>query len=180
MNSINLDKVAAQQAQEIMKVLEIKFGKDLQNRLDPKSVENLATKALGVLQEQGIYAGILFLLSRSGEKTDPSYLNGEQICACYIIKTLLNILNHDAFKEWGYGLNNGLDWKTINSRNMNMNMKTTILNHVASDSGLLENIDRLFLIKSLYEQILIYTRYSAKAAKIDVAAQDDNKEDEEE
>lgn len=153
MSLINLDKIAAQTAQEIMKVIgESPGGK----KVDVKKVENLATKALGVFQEQGIYAGMLFLLSRSGDR-DTSKLDGEKVTACYITRSLLNILESGPFKSWNYGLGKSLDWKEVNTR------KTEILNKLIEANKLLDNLDHLFLVKSLYEQVLIYTRYAAKA-----------------
>ena len=52
---LNLDRLAAQRAQQ---VIERTKG---QKHTD---VDNTATKALGVLQENGIYACALYLLSR--------------------------------------------------------------------------------------------------------------------
>ncbi|CAG0995745.1 hypothetical protein METP2_02903 [Methanosarcinales archaeon] len=61
MTSINLDRLAAEHAQQMVSNLE----------KDNKSVavlERLVTKTLGVLQAQGVYAMMLYLWSRSGDE----------------------------------------------------------------------------------------------------------------
>lgn len=163
MDRINLDKIAAEKAQEILAVRNKKVGKNLKN-VDIKTLENLATKVLGVIQEQGIYAGILFLFSRSGATNKKEKLDSEKIICCYIATTLLNVLLHDSFKPWNFALTPTLlKWSDINIDGKKLNL----LNELAKENKLLDDIDKLFLMKSLYEQILIYTRFSAKAAKIE-------------
>lgn len=58
--TLNLDKLAAEHAQAIIR-----------DTSDVKSadVENTVTKSLGVLQENGLYAFFLFLYSRSDKET---------------------------------------------------------------------------------------------------------------
>ena len=56
--SRNLDRLAAQTAQAIVNEGAGKDGKGAEK------LENMATKALGVVQENGVYAGMLFLYSR--------------------------------------------------------------------------------------------------------------------
>lgn len=53
----NLDQIAAETAQEMVK-----------NAGAPKELDILVTKTLGVLQENGVYACVLFLDSRSGKE----------------------------------------------------------------------------------------------------------------
>ena len=55
MNTLNLDQLVAQYAQKIIR----DGGAD---------IENLITKTLGVLQEQSVYACLLFLFSRTNSK----------------------------------------------------------------------------------------------------------------
>jgi hypothetical protein len=69
----SLDYLAAFTAQKITEII----GRGVPS----SNVENLSTKTLGILQEQGIYAMFLFLLSRSGEGTN---MNNEQLVACEI------------------------------------------------------------------------------------------------
>ncbi len=54
----NLDYLAARRAQELIGALKDKKG------LKIKDAENSLTKALGVLQENGVYACFLYLLAR--------------------------------------------------------------------------------------------------------------------
>lgn len=122
MTALNLDQLAAQCAQKI-----VADGK--------ADIENLVTKTLGVLQEQGVYACMLFLSSRSGnekglaEKTRPHLYN--------LLKEL------PAF---------------ANSQVTDANPLQFFSDTVCDD------LDTLLLVKDLYEQTLIYARYGAKAA----------------
>ena len=123
MKQLNLDQLAAQYAQKI-----VADGK--------AEIENLITITLGVLQEQGVYACMLFLFSRTSksekslaEKTCPHLYN--------LLKELpvfANSLISDANALQFFG------------------------NTVCAD------LDTLLLVKELYEQTLIYARYGAKAA----------------
>ncbi len=62
----NLDQLAAQKAQQIVK-----------DAVSAKELDILATKTLGVLQENGVYAAALFLESR-GKKEQELAQNIEQ------------------------------------------------------------------------------------------------------
>lgn len=121
MKQLNLDQLAAQYAQKI-----VADGK--------ADIENLITKSLGVLQEQGVYACLLFLFSRTGneknlaEKTRPHLYD------------LLKALPVFADKE-------------ITNQNALQFFADTVCN----------DLDTLLLVKELYEQTLIYARYGAKA-----------------
>ncbi len=59
MGVTNLDRLSATYAQRIAALSTNDDGE--------KKLENLVTKALGVLQENGIYAAMLFLYSRSND-----------------------------------------------------------------------------------------------------------------
>jgi hypothetical protein len=122
MTQLNLDQIAARYAQKI-----VKDGQD--------GLENLITKTLGVLQEQGVYACMLFLFSRTGnekcpaEKTRPHLYN--------LLKEL------PAFMKEKINDQNALEF---------------FADKVCND------LDTLLLVKELTEQTLIYARYGAKAA----------------
>jgi hypothetical protein len=123
----NLDQLAALYAQEM-----VKKGKPV------TVLERLVTKTLGVLQAQGVYAMILYLLSRSGEeeKIAPIICN-----ECYaLIKELPEFSGISVPSD-----------------------KKKILEFYSSND-ILGKIDTLLLIRDLYEQTLIYARYGAKAA----------------
>lgn len=122
MEHLNLDQKAAQYAQAIV-------------RNGGAEIENLVTKALGVLQEQGVYACILFLLANK----DQNIL----LPLCALLKEL------PAFHA-----NPAIPTERTDS-------KVTL--KFFSDTVCSE-LDTLLLIKDLYEQTLIYARYGAKAA----------------
>lgn len=122
MTTLNLDQLAAQYAQKI--VADGKAG-----------IENLITKTLGVLQEQGVYACILFLFSRTSNekglaaKTRPHF---------YALLNELPAFAHSPISD--------------------ANALQFFSDTVCAD------LDTLLLVKELYEQTLIYARYGAKAA----------------
>jgi hypothetical protein len=121
---INLDQRAAQYAQKI-----VVDGED--------GLENLITKTLGVLQEQGVYACLLFLFSRTSKEKD---------LANKIRPHLYNLVKElPAFQQSEINDENGLQFFS---------------DTVCSD------LDTLFLVKDLYEQTMIYARYGAKAEGI--------------
>ncbi len=155
---LNLDKLAAQTAQAIVQdVLKeaqkeaekeaSKQGKSQEETkiaiqgLQKKRIETLgrlSTKALGVLQSQGVYACMLFLYSRSSDesKVAPS-IRRQLLKALEEIPGLSNIPNDNASEALSF-----------------------FTEQVAGNS-----LDTLLLIRDLYEQTLIYARYGAKAAK---------------
>lgn len=121
---INLDRLAAECAQRI-----IDHTKDKKS----SEVDNTVTKALGVLQENGVYACFLYLLAKEKE-------NGS-----IVIDEMLNLLA---------GLNFG--WtKPAN------NDPESVLSHISSKVTV--DLERLLLAKETLEQMLIYARYGAKA-----------------
>lgn len=124
----DLDLLAAKTAQEIIK-----------QTARPKNageVENLITKALGVLQENGVYAALLYLYSRSGNDKAVA----EQ--ARNKLLDLLSKLEIGLPKLPGYDAKNALEFMT---------------------NSVCDNLDRLLLVKQVWEQTLIYARYGAKA-----------------
>jgi hypothetical protein len=124
----NLDRIAAQTAQSIITGTKNK-------KCDADNVENLVTKALGVLQENGVYASMLYLYSRSSAVERPI----AEECR----SNLLFILSD-------------LNLKLPERPNASIALKF-LTDKVCND------LDRLLLVKQLWEQTLIYTRYGAKA-----------------
>lgn len=125
---INVDYMASQYAQKIVKKVEKK---------DMKALETLTTKTLAVLQEQGVYAMALFLLSRKDEES----------ISRTIREFLCNMLE---------------EIPTFNYENKCKNEE--ILEYYSSVTN---DLDLLLLIRSIYVKTLIYTRYGAKAARIE-------------
>lgn len=135
-NMLNLDQQAAIQSQII-----VREGVKVK---DAKAVENLITKTLGVLQEQGVYAMMLFLFSRTSdeEKIAP------HICApLYVLLRQLPVFQDNTDLA-------GFDENTAAEPVLQFSAQT-----------LCNNLDTLLLVKDLYEQTLIYARYGAKAAR---------------
>jgi hypothetical protein len=123
----NLDQLAAKYAQEV-----IKNSKD--KDID---IENTVTKALGVLQENGVYACFLYLMAKEDEKREK-----------VVVKNMLGLLD-----ELNFG------WGKPNNPSDNKEVLEYIINKVTVD------LERLLLAKETLEQMLIYARYGAKACK---------------
>lgn len=129
-NLTNLDALAAQAAQKI--VLEKKI-KD-----KPKELDILATKVLGVLQENGPYAMALFLASRSRKvEQEIAEVIGDQLFSGDMFNAL-----------FGDGIRPPTD---------KMERMKFLSEEIAPHLG------RLLLLKQVWEQTLIYVRYGAKA-----------------
>jgi hypothetical protein len=128
----NLDLLAARAANGI--VDDQVSGQGEAKAKQAKALDNVATKALGVFQENGVYAGVLFLLSTSQDGA----------MARHIARVLTELTG-----KLGYG------W--------------TVPAPGAADTlayysdVVCSELDRLLLVKGLFEQVLVYVRYSAKA-----------------
>ncbi len=131
--NLNLDKVAAERAQTMINNAKKAIDK-VKKPVD--TLERLATKSLGVLQEQGVYAMMLFLFSRTGDEDKVA-----PIIRAQLYESLKEI---PAFKK-SQILDNADKALEFYARNV------------------LDNIDTLLLVRDLYEQTLIYARYAAKA-----------------
>lgn len=124
----NLDLLAAQTAQQIIA--------DTMS-FKPAEVDNLATKALGVLQENGVYAAMLFLFSR-GDKDG-------QIASSVRLR-LLQLAAQEILNQ-------------STPDNQAQAALQFVTDHISND------LDTLLLVKQVWEQTLIYVRYGAKARK---------------
>lgn len=120
----NLDWLAAKHAQQI-----------IEQTQDKKAavVDNIVTKGLGVLQENGVYACFLYLLAKEKD-------NGK-----VVVEEMLNLLN-----ALGFGWGKPSDMKA-----------DTVLKHITDTVTV--DLERLLLAKETLEQMLIYARYGAKA-----------------
>lgn len=126
---INVDYVASQYAQKIVKEVDKK---------DMKTLEILATRTLAVLHEQGVYTMVLFLLSRREEESISRTIR-EVLCS--MLEEIPNF-----------------------SYEPSKCKKEEILGYYSSITN---DLDLLLLIRELYVKTLIYTRYGAKAARIE-------------
>ena len=142
----NLDKLAAQCAQQVVKRLVDEDKEKGKKRTDSKeikkaanAVDNTVTKALGVLQENGVYACFLYLLAKEGE-------NGK-----VVVKEMLQLLE-----------SLGFDWDAPKKNDGAINTSPEkVLPHIAAKVTV--KLERLLLAKETLEQMLIYARYGAKA-----------------
>jgi hypothetical protein len=120
----NLDRLAAQHAQKIIGDTRSKKASEMDNTI---------TKALGVLQENGVYACFLYIKAKEKENGD------------VVIEEMLNLLGALGF-GWGKPTNNGTE---------------AVLKHITEK--VTADLERLLLAKETLEQMLIYARYGAKA-----------------
>ena len=134
---LNLDKMAAELAQGM-----VAGAKELQHvKKAMDTLERLVTKTIGVLQEQGVYAMMLFLFSRTGD---------EEKVAPGIRGRLFNALGK---------LPPFSGKKDIPTEEADAHQALRFYSE-----NILEDLDTLLLVRDLYEQTLIYARYGAKAA----------------
>jgi hypothetical protein len=123
---INLDLSAAEAAQEII-------DKTIpQQKAKATDVENLVTKTLGILQENGVYAALLYL-----------YAQKKNSIARETRERLLLLTSELGFDR--------LEDTSASSALKFLTDKVCC------------NLDKLLLVKHVWEQTLIYTRYGAKA-----------------
>lgn len=128
MDIVNLEPICAKWG---MKIIEIKGGEQVKD----KDKENVVTKALGVLVENGIYAMALFLLTCHKKKYGKKVLK----------KALLPL-----WKEKGIEIVPG-DTKEEDK---------AVLKAIQELS---KDLSRLILAKKITEQTLTFARYHAKA-----------------
>jgi hypothetical protein len=125
----NLDRLAAECAQRIIERTKDKKAGD---------VDNTITKALGVLQENGVYACFLYLLAK------------EKGNAAVVVDEMLSLLE-GLFSEWKKPMGNGQSDLSSD----------VVLKHITEK--VTADLERLLLAKETLEQMLIYARYGAKA-----------------
>lgn len=136
---LNLDLFTAGYAQEMVEKVR---GMTEGANKSIETLERLVTKTLGVLQEQGVYAMMLFLFSRSSnEEGLAKIIRASLFC---LLRELPDLQNNDQLPAGDARSQEALKF-----------FKENILN----------DLDTLLLIRDLYEQMLIYARYGAKAAK---------------
>jgi len=133
--SLNLDRIAHDRARDMLG--------DVNSRDDIETIERLITKSLGVLQEHGVYALMLFLFSRTSK---------EKEVAPFIRRAL-----YRALLETPNFRNN----ETLNSFANGNENSTQVLQWFSGNIS--SNLDTLLLVRDLFEQTLIYARYHAKA-----------------
>jgi hypothetical protein len=126
-----LDRIAAGRAQEIVNAAAAATS--------AKDVDILVTKALGVLQEDGVYACFLYLFSRTQDK--------EKTIAQKVRESLLSLAVEDVQQD--------ASMPELNDAQVLAFVSDTLC----------ADLDRLLMLKEIFEQTLIYARYGAKARK---------------
>lgn len=127
----NLDTLAAQTAQEIIAAV----AEAQRDKFKASEVDNLATKALGVLQENGVYAATLYLYSRTGADAKIAPHVRSKLLALAAGEVVAQPAPADQAQE----------------------ALRFVTEQIAGD------LDTLLLVKQVWEQTLIYVRYGAKA-----------------
>jgi hypothetical protein len=135
MNGQNLDRCCAQYGWEMAGQVKEKLDKDSKSR----NAETLITKSLGVLQEDGIYAFFLYLVSRGKKEKEGAQVLKD--CASGLLQEA-KIPNFSSGSDPLLAVRGSTDQKV---------------------KGLADDLDNLLLAKRLLEQTLIYARYHAKA-----------------
>jgi len=139
MIALDLDLGAARTAQAILKDVDA-------TKQAAKAAEDLITKTLGVIQENGPYAAIVFLCSNA---------NGEETPTSKVASSVRDNLLDLAETLGAGGLTKSGDFRKI---------LDSVIRNVCSDLQL------LLLVKQTWEQALIYARHSAKSLKAQVGA----------
>ena len=126
---INLDFLCMKTAQEM-----------IETEGAPKDKENVATKGLGVLLENGPYGLILYLETNAKRRIGRHY-----------IEHLIDLCRHNQLKVYlGVSAPESADFGQV----------TGWLQYLAAD------IDNYLFVKRLWQQTLTYTRYHAKALDV--------------
>lgn len=150
----NLDRLAATYSQKMVEVIQSDQVKK------PSEADNVYTKALGVLQEHGLYAMALYLLYRSGDKTgeETRKCSAEELIATQTMAHLWAMLREDVLAELRIKPEQDIQWEHLNTRQH----KDAILSHFANNicAG---DLGRMLFVKELFAQTLIYARYHARA-----------------
>jgi len=130
-HELNLEVFAARCAQSLVR-----------RSPEAKNADNMATKALGVLQENGVYASALFLASRKGDEKEQ---------ADVVLDEMLKLLD-ELSQKGKFG------WPEKPS----VGNSEKVFQYISENIAV--NLERLLLAKETLEQMLIYARYGAKAA----------------
>ena len=119
------------------RVLAAAQGQISANMYKIADVENLATKGLGVVLEQGIYAGLLFFYSKKKDTTPAQLMIGE------LLKLSIDLV------------------PALNSVRIDPNKSLDALGYLAKT--VCADLRQTIWVKTVWEQTLTYVRYGAKA-----------------
>lgn len=135
----DLDLLAMEKSQALASIIP--------KKIDAKDAENLFTKTLSILQENGVYSMMLYLMSQigAGRKKDRE-------CCIYTAYYALHLVG----KLFG----DTVDWtepSSLSEPERRRNLLKIFLNSVCKDS------DRTVLARTALERFLVYARFNAKA-----------------
>jgi hypothetical protein len=157
----NLDRLAAAYSQKMVEVI----GQPIKKKdrvVKANEADTLYTKALGVLQEHGLYAMALYLLYRSGNQSsaDTEKYDAEELVATQTMAHLWQMLGEDALAALNVKPGQSIGWETLNGRQQKEALLSYFSDHLcAGDLG------RLLFVKELLAQTLTYARYHARALR---------------
>jgi len=137
----NLDQLCARFGYNIAKEVNEAFKK-------ATDTENLITKSLGVLQEDGVYAFFLYLASQIKEKKGDKK-DKRSDAARALANQAAKLLKHE--------------WLKLIQVHDGEDAHKKAMEEIRREGGLASRLNDLFLAKRLLEQALIYARYHAKA-----------------
>ena len=167
---VNLDYLAAKYARKIAQEM---VGQNYGRRNDGSpggqvkadQARNTIQKTLGILQESGLYALIVWLLSKVGNVTDNQQTWGqnckseEEFCSLIVLTNMFQIASESQLAPMGIALPETISihaWEISSRQN-----KGNILEHF-SDT-ITANLDRLIFTRHLYDQTLVYALFITKA-----------------
>lgn len=142
----NLDVLAARSAQGIVRTTLASHQEGAEARKEKaKALDVVITKTLGVLQENGVYAALLFLYAGATGTRSITANEARTIIAKHMLDALgareIVLLNLNPPQDIRH-------WDAVSA---------FLTGAVCND------LDTLLLVKQLWEQTLIYARYGAKA-----------------
>lgn len=157
----NLDRLAAVYSQKMIGVIGLATKKETKP-VEAAQADTLYTKALGVLQEHGLYALALYLLYRSGNQmgTDSTKYEAEELIATQTLALLLQLLGEEVLSDLQVKPEQIVTWDQLNARQQ----KDAILVYISSRLCA-SDLGRLLFIKELFSQTLTYARYHARALR---------------
>jgi len=111
----------------------MKYAQEIVNTVKDDNLENNLSKALGVLQEDGIYAMFLWLEDKDKE----------------LRKNLNSLLNHESIKKYL-------------QKDKNSNFPDDFKEFCNTLKDVLKDLDNLFFIKKILDRTLTYALYHVR------------------
>ena len=155
----NLDQTAAEFAQQLLALVETPVE---DGHVTASKLEKVSTTMLWILQEQGPYAATLYALSRSGSENTSTKLTEEEFIMCAIASTFF-LLTEDILGKTKSSTPNleQIRKSRLNQCPLLNGFKRKAMNNIPQE--LQADFEDLLLAKSLFRQILTYTRFGARA-----------------